>query len=168
MARVFSLSFVYKCAYHQILNSFDLLLVRIRTSFPKSGNCGFKLRACATSRWFAFISHLNHDWRSCPTAFVQTHRGKNPFDLVLAVSSAAVIDLPVAQEDSEVFDALAALRASGDAFSDLLDGVFDDLALLGNELELGARLLEESKRQAADQAARFKLYSRQKRWPGQN
>ena len=50
-------------------------------------------------------------------------------------------------------DALAALRTSGDELADLLDGVFDDLQSLGGEVELSARLLEETKRHAAEQAS---------------
>lgn len=66
--------------------------------------------------------------------------------------SVATLDNPAALEGSEVLDALSALRAGGDALAELLDGVFDDLDTLGGEVELRARLLEETRRQAADQA----------------
>jgi uncharacterized protein (DUF3084 family) len=71
----------------------------------------------------------------------------------LIIVSIATLASPAALEESNVASALCALRASGDAMADLLGGVFDDLELLGNEAELGARLLAETKQQIAEQVS---------------
>ena len=62
-----------------------------------------------------------------------------------------------ALEASEVIDALVALRTSGDALAELVDGVFDDLEVLGNEVALRTGLVEEAKRQAAEHASELQL-----------
>ncbi len=67
--------------------------------------------------------------------------------------SVATLDHPAALEESEVTDALAALRTNGDALAELLDGVFDDLDTLANEIDLRSCLLDETRRQASEQAA---------------
>jgi chromosome segregation ATPase len=67
--------------------------------------------------------------------------------------SVATLDRPAALEESAVTDALAALRTNGDALAELFDDVFDDFDRLGNEVDLRSHMLDETKRQASEQAA---------------
>jgi chromosome segregation ATPase len=66
----------------------------------------------------------------------------------LIAVSAATLELTAALEESAVTEAMTALRSSGDAFAGLLDSVFDDLEILGREVESRAILLEEVRRQS--------------------
>jgi uncharacterized protein (DUF3084 family) len=79
------------------------------------------------------------------------------FPIRLISVSLATLGSPAALEESNVTDAICALRASGDAMADLLSEVFDDLELLGNEVELRARLISETKQQIADQVSELQM-----------